>query len=227
MAFLDTCHPMSAGTPDTSLLSKLLRDRIASSRQSPAPVPDVARDPLPEDIEQRSSAVIGALMRDTRDAFEHQRSAHPAADPAPAEPAPEAPTHTTTDTPEADDLSAFLLDTLDRFDWPEWVTARCDFPEHGPFVADGCDDALSALAALTQQVFADAGEDGDDLSVEIFAGSETGSARMIVSGPFSLSMKTLKLIMHSRNEIEAIGGALITVRTADSAGFEALIPEQQ
>ena len=71
-------------------------------------------------------------------------------EPAPAEPAPEAPTHTTTDTPEADDLSAFLLDTLDRFDWPEWVTARCDFPEHGPFVADGCDD-LPAFVGFPDQ----------------------------------------------------------------------------
>lgn len=227
MAFLDTCHPMSAGTPDISLLSKLLRDRIASSRQSQAPAPDAARAPLPDNVEQRSSAVIGALMRDARDAFEHQRSAPPAADQGPAEAAPEAAAHMTADTPEPDDLSAFLLETLDRFDWPEWVTARCDFPEQGPFVTDGCEDALSAIAALTQQVFADAGEDGDDLSVEIFAGSETGSARLVVSGPFSLSMKTLKLIMHSRNEIEAIGGALITVRTADSAGYEALIPEKQ
>lgn len=218
---------MSAGTPDTSLLSKLLRDRIASSRQSPDAASDGARQPLPEHVEQRSSAVIGALMRDTRDAFEHQRTARPAAEPGPAALESEAADQPGADADGPDDLSAFLLNTLDGFDWPEWITARCDFPEQGPFVAAGCEDALSAIAALTQQVFADAGEDGDDLSVEIFTGSEEGSARLTVSGPFSLSMKTLKLIMHSRNEIEATGGALITKRTSNSAGFEALIPSKQ
>ncbi len=218
---------MSAGTPDTSLLSKLLRDRIASSRQSPTAASDGTREPLPEHIEQRSSAVIGALMRDTRDAFEHQQTARTTGEPRPAAPESKAAAEPASDAPEPDDLSAFLLKTLDGFDWPEWITARCDFPEQGPFVAAGCEDALSAIAALTQQVFADAGEDGDDLNVEIFTGSENGSARLTVSGPFSLSMKTLKLIMHSRNEIEATGGALITRRTSGSAGFEALIPGKQ
>ncbi len=218
---------MSAGTPDTSLLSKLLRDRIASSRQSPSAVSDATRQPLPEHVEQRSSAVIGALMRDTRDAFEHQQTARTSAESGATAPEPEAGAEPGADANQPDDLSAFLLDTLDGFDWPEWITARCDFPEQGPFVTAGCEDALSAIAALTQQVFADAGEDGDDLSVEIFTGSEDGSARLTVSGPFSLSMKTLKLIMHSRNEIEATGGALITKRTAHSAGFEALIPGKQ
>lgn len=218
---------MSAGTPDTSLLSKLLRERIASGRPSSASASDTAREPLPEDIEQRSSAVIGALMRDARDAYDQQQAARPAVDPDAAGSEPEVPLRMSAEAPEADDLSAFLLDTLDEFDWPEWVSARCDFPENGPYAATGCEDALSAIAALTQQVFADAGEDGDDLTVEIFTGSDTGSARLTVSGPFGLSMKTLKLIMHSRNEIEAIGGALITVRTPDAAGFEALIPEHQ
>ncbi len=165
-------------------------------------------------------------MRDTRDAFEHQQTVRTTADLGVT--APESETgvepDADADADESNDLSAFLLDTLDGFDWPEWITARCDFPERGPFVAAGCEDALSAIAALTQQVFADAGEDGDDLNVEIFTGSEDSSARLTVSGPFSLSMKTLKLIMHSRNEIEATGGALITKRTAHSAGFEALIP---
>jgi hypothetical protein len=217
---------MRTGTPDTSLLSKLLRERISSSRQSLTGVPDGTKEPLPEHIQQRSSAVIGALMRDTRDAFDRHQTTPPAVEAGPARPDTEAPAQMTIDTPDPGDLSAFMLDTLNDCEWPEWISARCNFPDKGPFVAPGCQCALAAIAALTQQVFMDAGEDGDDLTVEIFTRSVSGSARLTVSGPFGLSMKTLKLIMHSRSEIEAIRGALITVRASNTAGFEALIPEQ-
>lgn len=226
MALQDPLYPMRAGTPDTSLLSKLLRERISASRKSPAAGPDATNEALPENIEQRSSAVIGALMRDTRDAFDRQNPTQTTVQAVAPEPVPDAPAPTTTDDPDPADLSAFVLDTLHKCEWPEWVSARCDFPDKGPFVAPGSEDALTAIAALTRQVFADAGEDGDDLTVEIFTGSASGSVRITVSGPFGLSMKTLKLIMQSRKSIEAIGGALITVRDANTAGFEALIPEQ-
>ena len=226
MAFLDIWHPMRAGTPDTSLLSKLLRDRISANRKSLAAAPDATREALPEHIEQRSSAVIGALMRDTRDAFDRQQPAQPAVAAESSGPVPGTPAQTAADAPDPGDLSAFMLDTLNDCEWPEWITARCNFPERGPFTAPGCEAALAAIAALTRQVFSDAGEDGDDLTVEVFTGSASGSARLTVSGPFGLSMKTLKLIMQSRSEIEAIGGALITVRASNTAGFEALIPEQ-
>lgn len=215
---------MRAGTPDTSLLSKLLRERIPASRKSQTAA-DATGDALPDDIEQRSSAVIGALMRDTRDAFDRQQPTQAAVQTAAPEPAPDAPAQTSIDEPDPGDLSAFVLDTLHAWEWPDWISARCDFPDKGPFVAPGCEDALAAIAALTRQVFADAGEDGDDLTVEIFTGSESGSVRITVSGPFGLSMKTLKLIMQSRSEIEAVGGALTTVRDANTAGFEALIPD--
>ncbi|MEO9873315.1 MAG: hypothetical protein ABJM26_08600 [Anderseniella sp.] len=226
MAFLDPLYPMRAGTPDTSLLSKLLRERISASRKSPAAGPDATNEALPEHIEQRSSAVIGALMRDTRDAFDRQHPTQTIAQAAAPEPAPAPPAQTAIDASDPRDLSAFVLDTLNNCEWPDWISARCDFPDKGPFVAPGCEAALAAIAALTRQVFADAGEDGDDLTVRIFAGSASGSVRITVSGPFGLSMKTLKLIMQSRSEIEAIGGALITVRASNTAGFEALIPEQ-
>ena len=216
---------MPAGTPDTSLLSKLLRDRIAAGRKSLTAAPDATRDAVPENIEQRSSAVIGALMRDTRDAFNRHQSIQPAIEADTSGPEPDTPADMATDAPAPCDLSAFMLDTLDDCEWPEWVSARCNFPEKGPFVASDRQGALAAIAALTQQVFMDAGEDGDDLTVEVFTGSASGSARITVSGPFGLSMKTLKLIMQSRSEIEAAGGALVTVRASDTAGFEALIPE--
>ena len=217
---------MRAGTPDTSLLSKLLRDRISSSRQSATGEPAAAGDALPERIEQRSSAVIGALMRDTRDAFDRQQTTRPEPDADTVAPEPAVPAQTAAEAPETGDLSAFMLDTLNDCEWPEWVSARCSFPQNGPVVTPDSESALAAIAALTQQVFTDAGEDGDDLTVEVFTGSAGGSARLTVSGPFGLSMKTLKLIMQSRSEIEAIGGALITVRASDTAGFEALIPEK-
>ncbi len=213
---------MGAGTPDTSLLSKLLRERIAAGRHSLAGAPPANRAPLTEQTEQRSSAVIGALMRDTRDAYEqhqHSRSAA-AADTAGSGVATAASTN--AEIPDPGDLSAFMLSTLNSCDWQDWVSARCSFPHEGPFLSAGCEKALAAVAELTQQIFRDAGEDGDDLTVEVFTEAVAGSARLTVSGPFGLSMKTLKLIMQSRREIETIGGALITVRESTTAGFEAL-----
>lgn len=217
---------MRAGTPDTSLLSKLLRERISASRKSLTAAPDATRESSPEHIEQRSSAVIGALMRDTRDAFDRNQPSRPAVEAGSPRPEPDTPVQITTNATDPGDLSAFMLDALNNCEWPEWVSARCNFPENGPFAGPGCEGALAAIAALTQQVFRDAGEDGDDLTVEVFTGSTSGSARITVSGPFGLSMKTLKSIMHSRSEIETVGGALITVRASNTAGFEALIPEQ-
>ncbi len=170
---------------------------------------------MTEHTEQRSSAVIGALMRDTRDAYEQHQLDRSAAEKQ------SNPDGTKT---EATDLSEFTLGVLDNCDWPDWVSARCNFPHKGPFLSAGCANALAAVAELTQQVFTDAGEDGDDLTVEIFIETVSGSARLTVSGQFGLSMKTLKMIMQSRSEFEATGGALITVRDSTTAGFEALIP---
>lgn len=215
---------MSAGTPDTSLLSKLLRERMAAGPHSLTSAPLANRAPLPEQTEQRSSAVIGALMRDTRDAYEQHQLARSAAEADGVEPEVATDASVNTELTDPDDLSAFMLSTLNNCDWQDWVSARCDFPDKGPFLSAGCENALAAVAELTQQVFRDAGEDGDDLTVEVFAESVSGSARLTVSGQFGLSMKTLKMIMQSRSDIEAIGGALITVRESTTAGFEALIP---
>lgn len=206
---------MSAGTPDTSLLSKLLRERMSASLRAPASKPKAVKAPPAEHTEQRSSAVIGALMRDTRDAYEQHQHARSAAE-----------QHSIADGTgtETADLSEFILNVLDKCDWPDWVSARCSFPEKGPFLSPDCEKALAAVTKLTQQVFNDAGEDGDDLTVEIFTEKLSDTARLTVSGQFGLSMKTLKMIMQSRSEFEAIGGALITVRESSTAGFEALIP---
>ena len=225
MVFLEIGQPMSVGPPDTSLLPKLLRERISSSRWSPTGMPAASRQPLPADVEQRSSAVIGALMRDTREAFERHQITRPTVEAAIVKPAGEAPPQLKTDPHKPGDLSIFMLNTLNYCHWQEWVAAHCNFPDKGPFVSSGCDAALAALAALTQQMFNDAGEDGDDLSVEIFTESVSGSARLTVSGPFTLSMKTLQMIKHSRSELETTGGALVTLRASNTAGFEALIPE--
>jgi len=215
---------MSAGTPDTSLLSKLLRERLSAGPHSLTSVTPAHKAPLPEQTEQRSSAVIGALMRDTRDAYEQHQLARSAAEADAVEPETETAASVNTEFTDPSDLSAFMLSTLYNCDWQDWVSARCNFPDKGPFLSAGCENALAAVAELTQQVFRDAGEDGDDLTVEVFTETESGSARLIVSGQFGLSMKTLKMIMQSRSEIEAIGGALITVRESTTAGFEALIP---
>lgn len=206
---------MSAGTPDTSLLSKLLRERMSASLRAPTGIPEVVKAPPVEHTEQRSSAVIGALMRDTRDAYDQQQHARSAAE--------QQSISDGTGT-EATDLSEFILSVLDNCDWPDWVSARCNFPEKGPFLSPDCEKALAAVTKLTQQVFNDAGEDGDDLTVEVFTEKNAESARLTVSGQFGLSMKTLKMIMQSRSEFEAIGGALITVRESSTAGYEALIP---
>ncbi|MGB7206974.1 MAG: hypothetical protein WBD37_16000, partial [Anderseniella sp.] len=85
---------------------------------------------------------------------------------------------------------------------------------------------LDLIAELMQQVFDDAGDDGEDLTVHIYTGIEGGSARITVTGPFSLSIPTLTMIKKYRRQMEAIGGALYTVRTLSTAGFEALIPER-
>ncbi|MEO1159564.1 MAG: hypothetical protein AAFW74_03780, partial [Pseudomonadota bacterium] len=97
---------MRAGTPDTSLLSKLLRERISSSRRSATGKPETAGEALPERIEQRSSAVIGALMRDTRDAYDRQQITSPAPDAETARPEPEVSAEIISDDPVPGDLSA-------------------------------------------------------------------------------------------------------------------------
>lgn len=189
-------------------------------------MPAASRQPLPAHVEQRSSAVIGALMRDTREAFDRHQSTRPAVKTGTVKPDGGALTQVRTDTPEPGDLSLFMLNTLNQCHWQEWVAAHCNFPDKGPFVSSGCDAALAAIAGLTQQVFKDAGEDGDDLSVEIFTESVSGSARLTVSGPFALSMMTLQMIKHARSELESTGGVLVTLRASNTAGFEALIPER-
>ena len=215
---------MSAVPPDTSQLSKLLRERMSDNPHSLTNASPADRAPLPEQTERRSSAVIGALMRDTRDAYEQHQIARSVA----RADAGEIGTETASSMNEAHtdpaDFSAFILNMLNNFDWQDWISARCSFPDKGPFLSDGCEDALTAIAELTEQVFQDAGEDGGDLTVEVFTETVSGSARLTVTGQFGLSMTTLKMIMRLRNEIETIGGALITVREADAAGFEALIP---
>ncbi len=215
---------MSAVPPDTSQLSKLLRERMSENPHSPTSASPTNRQPLPEQTERRSSAVIGALMRDTRDAYEQHQIARSAARADAGGPVTEAAASMNEALADPADFSDFLLNMLNNIDWQDWVSARCSFPDKGPFLSEGCEDALVAIAELTQQVFQDAGEDGEDLTVEIFTETVSGSARLTVTGQFGISMTTLKMIMRLRNEIEAIGGALITVREADAAGFEALIP---
>jgi hypothetical protein len=122
------------------------------------------------------------------------------------------------------DLSAFVLETLNSLDWDDWVTARCDFPQTGPFVVSGSSSALEALADIINALFDDACDDGDDLTVSIYTAQEGGSARITVTGPFNLSLDTLGLIKRHRRRFESAGGAIYTVRTLGTAGFEALIP---
>jgi hypothetical protein len=219
---------MRANTPDTTLLSRLLRSRLAAGlnpltgkRKSQG-----AGLPTPE---ERSTAVISSLMRDAREAY---ISAH---FPAVSMPSPcagkiqsEAATQAQMNEAPADpgDLSAFVLDTLNGIDWDEWVTARCDFPESGPFVTAGTSRVLDALAEVLDSIFADACDDGDDLTVSVFTAHEGGSARITVTGPFTVSLDTLTLIKRHRRQFEAISGALYTVRTLGTAGFEALIPSR-
>ena len=128
--------------------------------------------------------------------------------------------------PHADpgDLSAFILETLNGFDWDDWVTARCDFPQVGPFVASGTAAALEVIGEVMESVFEDACSDGDDLTVSIYAATEAGSVKLTITGPFTMSLDTLGLIKRQRHEFESAGGALYTVRNLGSAGFEALLP---
>jgi hypothetical protein len=223
---------MRSGNPDTSLLSRLLRGRITSGRHPLTGKPGAATGTPaePADAQQRSSAVIGALMRDAREAYDRV-PAHPAATtPAPVKAGiqtrQEIEAQLNTKAADPCDLSALVLETLNQCEWEDWVSARCDFPATGPFVISGSTQALDAIADLIEQVFADAGEDGDDLTVHVFTGSEGGSARITVTGPFSLSMQTLTMIKKYRRHVEGISGALYTVRTLSSSGFEALIPER-
>lgn len=259
----DPKHPifMATGDPDTSMLSRLLRSRLAaglnpltgkrrSAQATTTPTPD-----------ERSSAVIGSLLKDARDAYSANASAAAtgSASTAPlpvyassgVQPAPEAAsssaveanpsrtaspcavhiqsqadTHAQMNDTATDpgDLSAFVLETLNSLDWDDWVTARCDFPQTGPFVVSGSSSALEALAEIIDALFDDACDDGDDLTVSIYTAQEGGSARITVTGPFNLSLDTLGLIKRHRRSFESVGGAIYTVRTLGTTGFEALIP---
>lgn len=252
---------MATGDPDTSMLSRLLRSRLAAGlnpltgkRRSG----EAAKTPTPD---ERSSAVIGSLLKDARDAYSANASAAttgpvsipplPVYADAGAQPNPEPVTSIAGDTnpcrtatpcaghiqSQADtqaqmndtatdpgDLSAFVLETLNALDWDDWVTARCDFPQTGPFVVSGSSTALQALADIMDALFVDACDDGDDLTVSIYTAHEGGSARITVTGPFNLSLDTLGLIKRHRRSFESIGGAIYTVRTLGTTGFEALIP---
>ncbi len=252
---------MATGDPDTSMLSRLLRSRLAAGlnpltgkRRSG----EAAKTPTPD---ERSSAVIGSLLKDARDAY--SANASPAAtgpatvpplpvyadagtppNPEPASPSADevnscqtaspcaghiqsqADTHAQMNDTATDpgDLSAFVLETLNTLDWDDWVTARCDFPQTGPFVVSGSSNTLEALAEIIDALFDDACDDGDDLTVSIYTAHGGGSARITVTGPFNLSLDTLGLIKRHRRSFESIGGAIYTVRTLGTTGFEALIP---
>jgi hypothetical protein len=252
---------MATGDPDTSMLSRLLRSRLAAGlnpltgkRRSG----QAAATPTPD---ERSSAVIGSLLKDARDAYSANASpattgpasvsplpvydspvapsnpepaASPAAEANPCRPAnpcgghiqSQADTHAQMNDTATDpgDLSAFVLETLNSLDWDDWVTARCDFPQTGPFVVSGSSSALEALADIINALFDDACDDGDDLTVSIYTAQEGGSARITVTGPFNLSLDTLGLIKRHRRSFESAGGAIYTVRTLGTTGFEALIP---
>jgi hypothetical protein len=222
-------HPMSTSEPDISLLSRLLRTRLAaglnplSGKRRAHPATHSAN---PED---RSSQVIGSLLKDARQAWVDQASTPAAA--RPSQPAAgtiqsAAATIAQMNDPHADpgDLSAFILETLNGFDWDDWVTARCDFPQVGPFVASGTAAALEVIGEVMESVFEDACSDGDDLTVSIYAATEAGSVKLTITGPFTMSLDTLGLIKRQRHEFESAGGALYTVRNLGSAGFEALLP---
>ena len=223
---------MANGDPDISLLSRLLRSRLAaglnplSGRQQAHPASSASG------VAERSSAVIGSLLKDARQAYAAGQAPQPAGTPRPAAGAnagtiqSSAATLAQMNDTAADpgDLSAFVLETLNGFDWDEWVSARCDFPQYGPFVASGTSAALDALALIMDSIFDDACNDGDDLTVSIYTAAEGGSARISVTGPFALSLDTLGLIKKNRCILESAGGALYTVRNLGTSGFEALIP---
>ena len=219
---------MRSATPDTSLLSRLLRGRLRSGKHPLTGKQNKTEEPQPLVNEHRSSAVIGALMRDTREAYLNQ-TVHPAttaSDPGTIQSEAETLEQLSQCAIDPGDLSAFVLETLNELEWEDWISARCDFPETGPFIISGSSHELDLIAELMQQVFDDAGDDGEDLTVHIYTGIEGGSARITVTGPFSLSIPTLTMIKKYRRQMEAIGGALYTVRTLSTAGFEALIPER-
>ena len=220
---------MRTSGPDTSLLSRLLRSRLAAglnplSGRQKAHAASAKLTP-----EERSSAVIGSLMRDAREAYASTTVAQPAmstSSPCAGKIQSAADTQAQMNDSATDpgDLSAFVLESLNRIEWEEWVTARCDFPESGPFVVSGSSAMLDTLAEILRALFDDACDDGDDLTVSIYTAHEAGSARISVTGPFNLSLDTLGLIKRHRRSFESIGGALYTVRTLGTAGFEALIP---
>ncbi len=222
---------MANGDPDISLLSRLLRSRLTaglyplSGRQQAHPASDASG------VTERSSAVIGSLLRDAREAYAAGTAPKPAEATRPASVnagtiQTTATTHAQMNDPAADpgDLSAYVLETLNAMDWDDWVSARCDFPQSGPFVASGTSATLDAITAIIDSIFDDACNDGDDLTVSIYTASEGGSARISVTGPFALSLDTLGLIKKHRCILESAGGALYTVRNLGTSGFEALIP---
>lgn len=220
---------MSNSEPDISLLSRLLRTRLAAGLNPLAGKRRAHAASHADSPEDRSSQVIGSLLKDARQAYVDQASAPAAARPSqPAAGAIQsaAATIAQMNDPHADpgDLSAFILETLNGFDWDDWVTARCDFPQVGPFVASGTAAALEVIGEVIESVFEDACSDGDDLTVSIYAATEAGSVKLTVTGPFTLSLDTLGLIKRQRHVFESAGGALYTVRNLGSAGFEALLP---
>jgi hypothetical protein len=251
---------MATGDPDVSMLSRLLRSRLAAGLNPLTGKRRKASAATPPTPDERSSAVIGSLLKDARDAYGARAATQPAASdaatptpaaavpasappsaagPAPgqdADPTPAAPCaghiQSQADTRaqmndaavDPGDLSGFTLEILNALDWEDWVTARCDFPQSGPFVVAGTSSTLEALAEILESLFADACDDGDDLTVSIYTAQEGGSARITVTGPFNLSLDTLGLIKRHRRRFESAGGAIYTVRTLGTAGFEALIP---
>lgn len=258
---LRTRTPMATGDPDTSMLSRLLRSRLAAGLNPLTGKRRTGDGTEPPTPDERSSAVIGSLLKDARDAYSAGNTTRRAPDPDPVQPSrvsadtaarpnPDAAAAFTDDIAEAPatpcaghiqsaadthaqmndtatdpgDLSAFVLETLNSLDWDDWVTARCDFPQAGPFVVSGSSAALEAMAEIIDALIADACDDGDDLTVSIYTAQEGGSARITVTGPFNLSLDTLGLIKRHRRRFESTGGAIYTVRTLGTAGFEALIP---
>lgn len=235
---------MSSGGPDISMLSRLLRSRLASGFKPLSSRPRNHAASHGQSSDERSSAVIGSLLRDAREAYANNPAGASSAGPGSAATASTASNSASPATLAAGtiqsaadtraqmsnsaadpgDLSAFVLETLNSIDWDEWVTARCDFPQSGPFGASGTSAALEALASILDALFDDACNDGDDLTVSIQTAHEGGSVRLTVTGPFTLSLNTLGLIKRHRIILESSGGALYTVRNLGTAGFEALIP---
>jgi hypothetical protein len=164
---------MATGDPDVSMLSRLLRSRLAAGLNPLTGKRRKASAATPPTPDERSSAVIGSLLKDARDAYGARAATQPAASdaatptpaaavpasappsaagPAPgqdADPAPAAPCaghiQSQADTRaqmndaavDPGDLSGFTLEILNALDWEDWVTARCDFPQSGPFVVAG------------------------------------------------------------------------------------------